>query len=138
MLKTGRKTRIERKECTNAGGYTSTQARLALDANWHQVNSVSGYENGCTGDDWNSQCFSNPVQRAQNFVLEGTSKDKCESAHSVQQIQDGVKVNFLTQHEHDANVGHYIHAMDDDDKYDLFCLKNREFSFEVDVSDMQC
>ena len=90
------KTTIARKECTNAGGYTSTRAKLVLDANWHWVNSALGHENGCTGNEGNSQCFFDPVQRAQNFVLEGASKDKCESAHGVHQIQDCVKVKFLT------------------------------------------
>merc|ERR1711862_799661 len=71
-------------------------------------------------------------------VLEGVSKDKYENTYGVQQIQDGVKVKFVTQHEYGTNVGSRLYVMDDDDKYKLFYLKNREFSFEVDVSELQC
>ena len=129
---------ITLKECTNAGGCTSTQAKLTLDANWRWVHSTSGYENCYTGNEWNSQYCSDPVQCAQNCVLEGVSKDKYENTYGVQQIQDGVKVKFVTQHEYGTNVGSRLYVMDDDDKYKLFYLKNREFSFEVDVSELQC
>merc|ERR1711862_55051 len=58
--------------------------------------------------------------------------------YGVQQIQDGVKLKFVTEHESGVNVGSRLYVMDDDENYKLFYLKNREFSFEVDVSELQC
>merc|ERR1712157_132703 len=52
--------------------------------------------------------------------------------------QDGVKLKYVTEHESGVNVGSRLYVMDDDENYKLFYLKNREFSFEVDVSELQC
>merc|ERR1719203_817063 len=129
---------ITLKECTIASGCTSSQAKLTLDANWRWVHHTSGYENCYTGDAWNSQFCTDPIQCAQNCVLEGVSKNKYENTYGVQQIQDGVKLKFVTEHESGVNVGSRLYVMDDDENYQLFYLKNREFSFEVDVSELQC
>jgi len=129
---------ITLKECTIAGGCTSKQAKLTLDANWRWIHHTSGYENCYTGNDWDSQYCSDPIQCAQNCVLEGVSKEKYENTYGVKQIQDGVKLKYMTQHEHGVNVGSRLYVMDDDENYKLFYLKNREFSFEVDVSELQC
>ena len=51
---------------------------------------------------------------------------------------DGVKMQFVTNHEHGTNVGSRLYVMDTNDEYQLFKLKNREFSFEVDVSEREC
>jgi len=129
---------ITLKECTVADGCTSTQAKLTLDANWRWIHHSSGYENCYTGNQWNSQHCSDPIQCAQNCVLEGVSKDKYENTYGIEQIQDGVKLKFVTQHEYGVNVGSRLYVMDDDENYKLFYLKNREFSFDVDVSELQC
>eukprot|EP00957_Ditylum_brightwellii_P211714 15366497-Ditylum_brightwellii.AAC.1 len=129
---------ITLKECTLSGGCSSKQAKLTLDANWRWVHSTSGYENCYTGNAWNSAYCSDPNQCAQNCALEGVSKEKYESTYGVQQIEDGVKLKFVTDHQHGTNVGSRLYVLDDNDNYKLFYLKNREFSFEVDVSELQC
>merc|ERR1712157_443101 len=43
-----------------------------------------------------------------------------------------------TEHEYGVNVGSRLYLMEDDENYKLFYLKNREFSYEVDVSEPQC
>merc|ERR1711897_59455 len=90
------------------------------------------------GDTWNSQYCSDPNQCAQNCALEGVSSEKYENTYGIQQIQDGVKLNFVTEHEYGVNVGSRLYLMEDDENYKLFYLKNREFSYEVDVSELQC
>merc|ERR1712102_203081 len=126
------------KECTLTGGCTASQAKLTLDANWRWIHATSGYENCYTGDTWNSDYCSDPNQCAQNCVLEGVSSEKYENTYGIQQVQDGVKLRFVSEHEYGVNVGSRLYVMDDNDNYKLFYLKNREFSFEVDVSELQC
>eukprot|EP00587_Corethron_hystrix_P011364 CAMPEP_0113321056 /NCGR_PEP_ID=MMETSP0010_2-20120614/14666_1 /TAXON_ID=216773 ORGANISM="Corethron hystrix, Strain 308" /NCGR_SAMPLE_ID=MMETSP0010_2 /ASSEMBLY_ACC=CAM_ASM_000155 /LENGTH=96 /DNA_ID=CAMNT_0000179059 /DNA_START=313 /DNA_END=599 /DNA_ORIENTATION=+ /assembly_acc=CAM_ASM_000155 len=36
------------------------------------------------------------------------------------------------------NVGSRLYVLDDNDKYFMFQLKNREFSVDIDVSELQC
>ena len=43
---------ITLKECTNAGGCTSRQAKLTLDANWRWIHETDGYKNCYTGNEW--------------------------------------------------------------------------------------
>jgi len=126
------------KECTIEGGCTSRQAKLTLDANWRWIHATSGYENCYSGDSWSSQYCSDPNQCAQNCALEGVSSEKYENTYGIEQIQDGVKLNFVTEHEYGVNVGSRLYLMEDDENYKLFYLKNREFSYEVDVSELQC
>ena len=131
---------ITLKECTIAGGCTSRQAKLTLDANWRWIHSTKGYSSCYTGNQWSSQYCSDPVACAQNCVIEGVSSDEYRSTYGVEQVQDGVKINYLTQHTHGTSVGSRLYVMDEgpnEDKYKLFYLKNREFSFDVDVSELQ-
>lgn len=129
---------ITLKECTLAGGCVSKQAKLALDSNWRWVHSTSGYENCYTGNSWSSSLCSDPVACAQNCALEGVSKEKYASTYGITEIANGVKLNFVTKHEHGVNVGSRLYLLDGDDKYKLFFLKNREFSMDFDVSHLEC
>jgi len=129
---------ITLKECTIAGGCTSRQAKLTLDANWRWIHKTSGSQNCYTGDKWDSQICSDPVQCAKDCAVEGITSQKYKDTYGIEQIQDGVKMQFVTEHQHGANIGGRLYVMDTDDNYELFYLKNREFSFEVDVSELQC
>ncbi|KAL7549284.1 hypothetical protein ACHAWF_012559 [Thalassiosira exigua] len=129
---------ITLKECTVAGGCTSRQAMLTLDANWRWIHETDGSQNCYTGDQWDSQRCSDPVQCAQNCAIEGASKQKYEGTYGVKQVQDGVRLNFVTEHQYGVNVGSRLYVMEDDENYAMFYLKNREFSFEVDVSELYC
>ena len=129
---------ITLKECTIADGCTSRKAELTLDANWRWIHSTSSSQNCYTGNTWNSQFCSDPVECAKSCALEGVSREKYRDTYGIKQVKDGVKMQFVTDHKYGTNVGSRLYVMDTDEKYQLFKLKNREFSFEVDVSELQC
>merc|ERR1712174_117530 len=129
---------ITLKECTVSGGCTSRQAKLTLDANWRWIHETNGYQNCYTGNQWDSGKCSDPAQCAQNCALEGVSKQKYENTYGIKQVKDGVRLNFVTDHQYGSNVGSRLYVMEDDENYAMFYLKNREFSFEVDVSELYC
>jgi len=129
---------ITLKECTVAGGCTSRQAKLTLDANWRWIHEAGGYDNCYTGDSWDTGICSDPEQCAQNCALEGVSRQQYENTYGIKQVQDGVRLNFVTDHQYGSNVGSRLYVMEDDENYAMFYLKNREFSFEVDVSELYC
>ena len=60
------------------------------------------------------------------------------NTYGVEQLADGVKVNFVTNHEYGVNVGARLYIMDGEDKYKMFYLKNREFTIDIDVSELYC
>jgi len=137
-LETEQKPTITLRECTIAGGCTSRQAKLTLDANWRWVHETTGYQNCYTGDSWDKGKCSDPATCAANCALEGVSKEKYEKTYGIKQLQDGVRLNFVTEHQYGTNVGSRLYVMEDDENYAMFYLKNREFSFEVDVSELYC
>jgi len=140
-LEQEQKPTITLKECTNSDGCTATQAKLTLDANWRWIHETSGYSNCYTGNAWtSSHCTksSDPGQCAQNCALEGVSADKYRNTYGIEQLENGVKLNFVTKHQYGTNVGSRLYLMADDDKYKMFYLKNREFSIDVDVSNLYC
>jgi len=129
---------ITLKECTVSGGCTSRQAKLTLDANWRWIHETNGYQNCYTGNQWDTGRCSDPAQCAQNCALEGVSKQKYENTYGIKQVKDGVRLNFVTDHQYGTNVGSRLYVMEDDENYAMFYLKNREFTFEVDVSELYC
>merc|ERR1712176_270486 len=102
------------------------------------IHETNGYQNCYTGNQWDTGRCSDPAQCAQNCALEGVSKQKYENTYGVKQLQDGVRLNFVTDHQYGTNVGSRLYVMEDDENYAMFYLKNREFTFEVDVSELYC
>jgi cellulose 1,4-beta-cellobiosidase len=48
-------------------------------------------------------------------------------------------MNFVTQGPYSKNIGSRVYLLDHTgDQYQLFKLKNKEFTFDVDVSNMPC
>jgi len=71
--------------------------------------------------------------------VERISESKYRGTYGIHNVQDGVKMDFVTQHAHGTNVGSRLYVLDPSgENYQLFQLKNREFSFEVDVSKLMC
>ena len=126
---------ITLKECTLADGCSSTKAKLTLDANWRWVHHKDGYTNCYTGNQWNSQYCSDPEACARDCALEGVSRDKYRSTYGVEQLQDGVRLKFVSDHAYGTNVGSRLYVMDGDDKYKMFQLK---VSQEMMVEKLGC
>ena len=141
QFETEEKPTITLKECINSNGCQETKAKLTLDSNWRWIHETSGSQNCYTGDRWtSSHCTpsSDPGQCAQNCALEGVTKQKYKDTYGVEQLENGVKLNFVTNHQHGTNIGSRLYLMENDDKYKMFYLKNREFAIEVDVSNLFC
>ena len=90
---------ITLKECTVAAGCSSTQASLTLDANWRWIHSTSGSNNCYTGNTWDTGLCSDPVQCAKDCALEGVSANKYRDTYGVEQVDDVVKLKFVTNHQ---------------------------------------
>merc|ERR1712226_477907 len=61
-----------------------------------------------------------------------------ENTYGVEQLSNGVRLNFVTQHQYGTNVGSRLYLMNGDDKYMMLYLKNREFAVDIDVSELYC
>ena len=88
---------------------------------------------------WDTSICTDPITCARECAVEVISESKYRDTYGIHQIQDGVKMDFVTNHAHGTNVGSRLYVMDESgENYQLFQLNNREFSFEVDVSKLYC
>ncbi|CAE6497606.1 unnamed protein product, partial [Rhizoctonia solani] len=114
-------------KCTKSGGcVTQSSGKIALDANWRWVHSTSGYMNCYTGQTWDSSLCPDGVTCAKNCALEGADY---AGTYGITTSGDALTLKFVTQSAN-KNVGSRVYMMaSDDTKYEMFKLKNQEFTF---------
>lgn len=110
---------------------------LTLDANWRWVHDAQ-MSNCYKDSDWNKVMCPDPVTCSANCYLEGVSSDQYKDTYGISQIEAGVKLTFVSKTTYGVNYGSRLYMMEDQASYKLFHLKNREFTFTVDLREMPC
>lgn len=121
--------------CTKAGGCQTQSKSVVLDANWRWCHDASGYTNCYTGTTWDKSYCPDGVQCAQKCALDGADYQGTYGVHS---NGDSLKLDFVTHGPYSINVGSRLYLLDSESQYTLFKLKNKEFTFDVDVSQLPC
>merc|ERR1712151_1332109 len=102
--------------------------KVTLDANWRWLHRSISTDNCCEGDQWDSTVCSDPLQCARECVLERVTLERHKCTHGIEQIENTVKLNFVTDGVHGTNVGSRLYMLDESgEKYKMFFLKSREF-----------
>jgi cellulose 1,4-beta-cellobiosidase len=123
------------QKCTKTGGCTTqSQGRIVLDANWRWVHTTSGYTNCYTGQAWDSSICSDPVTCAQNCAVDGADYS---GTYGITTSGNALTMKFVTKTAN-TNIGSRVYLMADDSNYQMFKVKNQEFTFDVDVSNLPC
>merc|ERR1719387_2747055 len=65
-------------------------------------------------------------------------KDGYKNTYGIEEIENGLSMKFVNKHEHGTSVGGRVYVLDGDDKYYLWKLRNREFAFTADISEIDC
>lgn len=117
--------------CTSAG-CTKESHSIVLDANWRWLHSTSDSTNCYTGQTWDSTLCPNPTACAENCALDGADY---EGTYGIQADGDSLTLTLKTG----SNVGSRVYLLGPkSENYVLFELKNKEFTFDVDVSNLPC
>ncbi|CAE6471139.1 unnamed protein product [Rhizoctonia solani] len=123
------------QKCTKSGGcQTQSQGKIVLDANWRWVHNTGGYTNCYTGQAWDSSLCSDPVKCAQGCAVDGADYS---GTYGISANGNSLTMKFVTKTEN-TNIGSRVYLMADDTHYQMFKLKNQEFTFDVDVSNLPC
>jgi len=128
------------EECSSSG-CTPKQQGVTLDANWRWVNHLGTYANCYDGTAWDKTLCPDPKTCTENCGLEGVPKADWAFPYGISSDGNGLTLDFVVKDPKTgdkANVGSRTYMMDGDDKYKMFKLKNREFTFDVDVSKLPC
>jgi cellulose 1,4-beta-cellobiosidase len=119
------------QSCTKSGGCQSEQKGVVLDANWRWTHVTTGYKNCYTGNSWDAGLCPDGSTCSRNCALEGADY---KGTYGVTTSGSSLKLDFVTA----SNVGSRLYLMDSETEYKVFKLKNREFTFDVDVSKLPC
>lgn len=117
--------------CTSVGECTTVDGKITLDGNWRWTHSVSGSTNCYTGNTWDSTLCPDDATCATNCALDGA---EYEGTYGISTSGGALTLDFVTG----SNVGSRVYLMEDDTTYKTFDLRNQEFAFDVDVSQLPC
>jgi cellulose 1,4-beta-cellobiosidase len=117
-------------KCTTSG-CTTQAGSIVLDSNWRWTHSTSSYTNCYTGNTWDATLCPNDATCAANCALEGADYS---GTYGITTSGNALTLKFKTG----TNVGSRVYLMASDSAYQMFQLKNQEFTFDVDVSNLGC
>jgi len=109
-----------------------------MDANWRWLHKNGTYTNCYTGASWDKDFCPDDKTCAANCALEGVDSNDWTNTYGVTSTGDSLKLGFVTQGQYAKNVGSRTYMMNSSSTYQMFKLKNKEFTFTVDVSNMPC
>jgi cellulose 1,4-beta-cellobiosidase len=122
------------KRCSSGGSCSTVNGEVAIDSNWRWLHTTSGTTNCYDGNKWTSAC-SSATDCASKCALEGADYTKTYGAGT---SGDALTLRFVTKHEYGTNIGSRLYLMNGASKYQMFTLMGNEFTFDVDLSTVDC
>lgn len=121
--------------CTRSGGCQSQSKSVVIDSNWRWTHVTSGYTNCYTGNEWDKSICPDGVTCAQKCALDGADY---RGTYGVTTSGSSLQLKFVTHGQYGNNVGSRLYLLDSESQYTIFKMKNKEFTFDVDVSQLPC
>lgn len=123
------------QNCAAGGSCTTTNGKVVLDANWRWLHSTSGSTNCYTGNTWDSSLCPDDATCATNCAVDGADYS---GTYGITTSGNALNLKFVTNGPYSKNIGSRTYLMASDTQYQMFKLLNREFTFDVDVSQLGC
>lgn len=123
------------QQCTTGGTCTTQSSSVVLDSNWRWVHTTSGYTNCYTGNTWDASICPDPTTCATSCALDGADYS---STYGITTSSDALTLKFVTDTGTGTNVGSRVYLMASETEYQMFNLKNQEFTFDIDMSNLPC
>lgn len=118
------------QKCTKSG-CTNASTSIVLDANWRWTHTTTGYTNCYTGNEWDTTLCPDGATCAKNCAVDGADYT---ATYAITTSGNALTLKFVTG----KNIGSRVYLMASDEKYQMFKLKNQEFTFDVDMSNLPC
>ena len=104
---------------------------------WRWLHSNAGALNCYTGNQWDATLCPDSKTCTQNCVLAGADAEYA-GTYGVHATGNSLRLDFVTQGPYSKNIGSRTYLMSDDYAYEHFHLKNKEFTYTVDDSNLDC
>jgi len=125
-------------DCTVADGCSDRNAALVIDSNWMWTHKKGTYTNCYTGNAWDKSLCPDGSTCAKNCALDAGPISDYSGTYGVRTSGKELSLTFVTHGPYSVNIGSRLYLLKSKDKYQMFKLKNREFTFDVDVSQLPC
>mmetsp|Transcript_17084 Transcript_17084/g.19045 ORF Transcript_17084/g.19045 Transcript_17084/m.19045 type:complete len:457 (+) Transcript_17084:38-1408(+) len=123
------------QQCKTKGNCQTQSRSIVLDSNWRWTHKTGGYTNCYTGNEWDTSICPDPQTCAENCAIDGADY---EGVYGVTASGNSVSLKLVTVGQYDTNIGSRLYLLEDEEHYQIFKLKNAEFTFDVDVSNLPC
>jgi cellulose 1,4-beta-cellobiosidase len=123
------------QKCSGSQSCTAESTKIVLDSNWRWTHTTSGYTNCYTGNLWDATLCPDAVTCAKNCAIDGADYS---GTYGISTSGNALNIKFVTAGQYGKNIGSRVYLMQDDSTYKMFQLKNQEFTFDVDVSNLPC
>ena len=92
------------------------------------------------GNSWDSQFCPDPATCSKNCAVDGVDQNDLGGTYGIHAVgSDGVSLKLVTQGPYSRNVGSRLYLLDSSgQKYKKLQLLNKEFTFTVKASDLDC
>ncbi|MBW0489566.1 hypothetical protein O181_029281 [Austropuccinia psidii MF-1] len=121
------------KICTDASKCEVVNGTVTLDANWRWLHDKDG-KNCYTGNKWDTTLCPDGDTCAANCALDGADY---KGTYGITSTGDALTLRFVTHGPYSVNVGSRLYFLNGKN-YQMFKLKNKQFTFTVDVSKLGC
>lgn len=126
------------QKCTKGGSCQTQQGSVVLDSNWRWTHLKNDYTNCYTGNAWNTTACPNGATCTQNCAVDGADYS---GTYGISTSGNALTMKFVTKGSSGSsggNIGSRVYLLASDTKYQMFQLKGKEFTFDVDVSKLPC
>ncbi len=123
------------KKCSGSGGScTTVNGEVTIDSNWRWLHGTSDTKNCYDGNKWTDKC-SSASDCATKCAVEGATYAKTYGATT---SGDALTLKFVTKNDYGTNIGSRFYLLNGASKYQMFTLLGNEFTFDVDLSTVDC
>ncbi|KAI0316201.1 cellobiohydrolaseI [Amylostereum chailletii] len=126
---------LSTQTCTAGGSCTTKANKIVLDSNWRYLHQTSSSTNCYTGNEWDTTLCPDPSTCATNCAVDGADYT---GTYGITTSSNELTLKFVTDGPFSTNIGSRVFLMADDAHYEIFNLKNQEFTFTVDMSQLPC
>ncbi|CAI5715434.1 unnamed protein product [Peronospora destructor] len=121
--------------CTEGSCTDDLKTSIVLDSNWRWLYKQGTSTNCYTGSKWDATICSDPKTCASSCALDGADYT---GTYGITTESDSLTMKLVTKGQYSTNIGSRVYVMDSPKTYKLYKLLNQEFTFDVDVSALDC
>nr|BAF57468.1 putative glycosyl hydrolase family7 [uncultured symbiotic protist of Cryptocercus punctulatus] len=118
---------------TGKGAGQTVNGEIVLDSNWRWTHKDG--TNCYDGNTWSSSLCPDPTTCSNNCNLDGADYP---GTYGITTSGNQLKLGFVTHGSYSTNIGSRVYLLRDSKNYQMFKLKNKEFTFTVDDSKLPC